>query len=169
MLYLLAHYNMGNCPHPIIISLYTYIITAYSPCSIFSNLQWHGEPLWYVLCHSHCHWSVQDRGSGGCVSGGEDAQATETWSYHYCGKFLCVVLQGYMQYTKGSTFSSSHYSLTQKQYKMIFDSALTFLDSFETYANFQKKWWILQKYFNNDECVFRQFNTAQTFLCVMFI
>ena len=34
------------------------------------SLQWHSDSQWNVLCHSHHHWEMQDRGSGGCVPGG---------------------------------------------------------------------------------------------------
>ena len=34
--------------------------------------------------------------------------------------------------------SSPHPLLMQMQYKMVFDAVMTFLDSFDTYANFQK-------------------------------
>ena len=35
---------------------------------------------------------MQDGGSGGCVPGGEGAEAAETWSYHHCGEFLYRVM-----------------------------------------------------------------------------
>jgi len=56
-----------------------------------SLLQWHSEPLWHVLCHSHYHWTVQDWGSGGCLPGGEGPQGAETWSCAHCGKkYACI-------------------------------------------------------------------------------
>ena len=49
---------------------------------------------------------MQDGGSGGCVPGGEGAQAAETWSHHHCGKILYIVLSVTVQIcsTEGSIY-----------------------------------------------------------------
>ena len=75
---------------------------------------------------------VQDRWSGGCVPGGEGPQGAETWSCSHCGELLLYIA------VAGIVCAIGSLSLPQVQYQMIFEAVLVFLDTFETYANFQK-------------------------------
>ena len=49
-------------------------------------LQWHSDLQWNVLCHCNHHWKMQDRGSGGCVPGGQGSTSAETRSCAHCGE-----------------------------------------------------------------------------------
>ena len=86
-----------------------------------SLVQWHGEPQWYVLCHSHRHWLLQDRRTGRCLPGDQGSAHTETWPGSQCCKYdahtlfnntftatLCFSAQRLLQFSKMSHFSAIH-------------------------------------------------------------
>ena len=73
---------------------------------------------------------VQDRGSGGCVPGGEGPQETETWSRTHYGKNACLSLLCV------TVILTSEVLSLQVQYQLIFEALLVYLGSFDTYANF---------------------------------
>ena len=76
---------------------------------------------------------MQDGRSSGRLPGGEGPQGAETWSRAHCGE-LDIALAGLVARNLYSDLSD-HLS-PQTQYQIIFDAVLTFLDSFDTYANF---------------------------------
>ena len=71
--------QVNSSPLPVSVTLHTItyhtLVTLHTPL-FFS--QWHCHSFWYVLLHSNDHWSLQDRGSCGCVPGGEGSQSVQT-------------------------------------------------------------------------------------------
>ena len=69
---------------------------------------------------------MQDRGSGGCLPSGQGSSCPETRGCAHSGELLRSTVYG---------DAIIHYA--QANYKTLFDATLKFLDSFDTYANFQ--------------------------------
>ena len=94
---------------------------------------------------------MQDRGSGGCVPGGQSSTYSEIWSCTEWGKNYClatlislinvIASSNYIAIIMCTIWMIKHIivslTLIQEQYRFIFELVLLFLDSFSIYSNFK--------------------------------